>query len=159
MWEKAQSVRKSIRFIKEKKDQQLFQWVSSTVICFSRPCAKYFSREGTIDVFLKHKKIKLLAVTISGATLKIILWKKVPFNLNSQVIQERFGQAYKEIQSKVVATPYKLECFATQKTWEAIIKEQLEKKKDIGVNLSKAQVSTSLNCLKRKKIFCRLMAS
>ena len=55
------------------------------------------------------------AVTISGAILKIILWKRVPFKVNYQVIQERFGQAYKEIQSKVVATPYKLECFATQK--------------------------------------------
>eukprot|EP00493_Phyllostaurus_siculus_P026903 UN27249 len=65
--------------------------------------------------FLKHKKIKLLAVTISGAILKTILWKRVPFNVNYQVIQERFGQAHKEIQFKVVATPYKLECFATQK--------------------------------------------
>ena len=158
MWEKPQSVRKNIRFIKEKKDQQLFQWVSSTV-CFSRPCAKYFSREGTIDVFLKHKKLKLLAVTISGAILKIILWKRVPFKVNYHVIQERFAQAYKKIQSKVVATPYKLECFATQKKLRSYYQRATWEKKGIGVNLSKAQVSTSLNGLKRKKIFCRLMAS
>ena len=61
----------------------------------------------------------------------------MPFKVNYQVIQERFGQAYKEIQSKVVVTPYKLECFATQKSWEAIIKEQLEKKKVLASSFQK----------------------